>query len=1280
MIKNVISFFLLLFLTYFSSAQVDKGSVNKPRLVVPDGHTGVITKLNVSNKGELLTSYGYQEGLSKLWDLQTGKQLEIDRGSNSVSHYKSYEITPNGRYISISSLSGIDVLEIGSNKLVFQIEDSVFSAYSHDKSQLLVGEKGSNRYRIYSTENFELVREIKELPDFMFIHAYSFLELDSQNDLLYLRHTTYSDNTSQDLIAIVDLKTEKITKIPVNGNGLDGESIFSFGINSNSLLTAQYVSGDGAHTVFRIYDKTTGENVNEVRLTNYIDEFGVTENEAYLWCRQYDNYGWSEQPSEVWIYDLIKQEEVETLSLDYYQLGNEEFTTKYFTLNDWIAFDPKYDYHDPSKTYYVTCPDIPSLKSQLGMKIFEDYDYGYYVEVRNIQTDTIVSTIETNRNFRYYTASFVNNGTNVILAFENEIGLYDAFSGRKIRSFDSNTEDLTVVDADSSEENIAVGTKSGNVHILQRATNRFTTIHPGEQRVNDLLIEDDILVCGGGNFLQTWDLKTNELILDFSSNEDNWIGSVTDLELVKVGDKKYLKTNEWYLLDDEVIEENVYDLSTGEKLINSHDIISFSPEAVIFRQLDSAVYVWDFGDTSRNLSSFFPTPKYDFYGVDDLEVSPNGRFIITVYQKKLKIWDLKTGKVTKELKFDKIESYYSYLFDRKYENVFFTDLYNVYQLDVKSGKLIRKWKGYSDVSLIQDFLVLKNRDKFGTIFIHDVSNGELKYEIENKGDVIEYLKDKNLFVLKEALSNRILYYDPDKSQVVATNVNELNLFKEKSKIFDETEATGNFESGNFYGILRNELLRFNIYDGELNYRLIPLGANQMITVLPNGHYQASKDAAKLLHYVTDDLKIITFDQLDIRYNRPDKVLQVLGSTDTLLINSYRSAYEKRIRKMGVDTTLFNDAYSVPEVDFVDRELIAYKMADKYLKLQIRGWDSTFYLDRFNVWVNEVPLFGERGITLKGRKLNYFDTTLTIELTPGQNRFEASLFNFNQIESYRKPLYVNYEPEKTIVPRTYFIGIGIDKFSEPGHDLSYSVKDLRDLSKALKQKLGDRLTIDTLFNQNVSVSNVIALKKKLLQTDLNDRVIISYSGHGLLNEHYDYFLSSYTVDFEQPENGGIPYDVLEDLLDSIPARKKLLLIDACHSGEVDKEDFRQMKEVAGAKGIVKPKGGDTESTVESPTVGLQNSFQLMQELFVNVQKGSGATIISAAAGDQFALEGGKIENGFFTYAILKYMQEHKVVNINELKKYVYAEVEQLSGGMQKPTSRIENLELNWSIVE
>jgi hypothetical protein len=98
------------------------------------------------------------------------------------------------------------------------------------------------------------------------------------------------------------------------------------------------------------------------------------------------------------------------------------------------------------------------------------------------------------------------------------------------------------------------------------------------------------------------------------------------------------------------------------------------------------------------------------------------------------------------------------------------------------------------------------------------------------------------------------------------------------------------------------------------------------------------------------------------------------------------------------------------------------------------------------------------------------------------------------------------------------------------------------------------------------------------------------------------------------------------------------------------------------------------------LGLKNSFELMQELFLNVSKGCGASIISAAGGDQAALEGDKYKNGYFTYAVLTYLNTHRTVSINELKNFVFVEVERLSEGKQKPTSRSENLDSDWNLIE
>jgi hypothetical protein len=80
----------------------------------------------------------------------------------------------------------------------------------------------------------------------------------------------------------------------------------------------------------------------------------------------------------------------------------------------------------------------------------------------------------------------------------------------------------------------------------------------------------------------------------------------------------------------------------------------------------------------------------------------------------------------------------------------------------------------------------------------------------------------------------------------------------------------------------------------------------------------------------------------------------------------------------------------------------------------------------------------------------------------------------------------------------------------------------------------------------------------------------------------------------------------------------------------------------------------------------------------VGKSTGATIISAAAGNQFALERGDLKNGVFTFSLLEAFEKFKTLKISELKKMVGERVEQLTNGMQKPTSRNEVIAVDWSL--
>src|SRR5207249_2152559 len=109
------------------------------------------------------------------------------------------------------------------------------------------------------------------------------------------------------------------------------------------------------------------------------------------------------------------------------------------------------------------------------------------------------------------------------------------------------------------------------------------------------------------------------------------------------------------------------------------------------------------------------------------------------------------------------------------------------------------------------------------------------------------------------------------------------------------------------------------------------------------------------------------------------------------------------------TSAFREGFSVPEADFTNRDSIDYEQTKEKLQLHIHARDSTYLLDRFNVWVNEVPVFGLRGIPLKGRNKKDLDTTVTITLSQGENRLETSVANVNGIESYRSPLPIKYIP-------------------------------------------------------------------------------------------------------------------------------------------------------------------------------------------------------------------------------------------------------------------------------
>src|SRR5204862_4603338 len=172
-------------------------------------------------------------------------------------------------------------------------------------------------------------------------------------------------------------------------------------------------------------------------------------------------------------------------------------------------------------------------------------------------------------------------------------------------------------------------------------------------------------------------------------------------------------------------------------------------------------------------------------------------------------------------------------------------------------------------------------------------------------------------------------------------------------------------------------------------------------------------------------------------------------------------------------------------------------------------------------------------------------------------------------------------------------------------------------------------------------------------DVNEEVVLFIAGHGLLDKDLSYYLATYDIDFKNPADKGLPYDKLAAILDGIPARKKLMMMDACHSGELDSEEMTLVKTEN------KIDAGDISFRAMPNTavkqLGLENSFELMKELFSDLRKGNGATVISSAGGAEYAMEGAQWNNGVFTYCLLDGLKNKKA-DLNKDGKVMLSELQ------------------------
>jgi len=893
----------------------------------------------------------------------------------------------------------------------------------------------------------------------------------------------------------------------------------------------------------------------------------------------------------------------------------------------------------------------------------------------------------------------------------SKIQAYDLKNGRKLYSIIGDYIDMPFHGIASSNKNnlLIAGCEDSKVYVLDLHTGKIIKRqYKHLARVNDIAFSpDESIFASASNdrSIIIWDTKTLKPVrrlysraFSIESIDVNSDGSILalgdELGYLKILDMKSVKLeltstknhlrkiSQLQLFpSDTLIATGGFDNKIVIRSLNQKDFLKKLTYKKNFR-------IKALGNKLLGMLKIYVEP---YSMVECIAVSPDNKYLVvggkTKFSTKKKNYFKKSQKIPL-IVYDAINFKRKYKLTKAYNNQIKSVAFgpDSKTLLSASDKTIMEWKFANKKVISREIPVYSvNKIEFlssDTIMI--LSNRQfLLYDLKNERENIIYKSgkkmdgftyDKNSKLLALAIQNEIKLFrltDPD-------NV----LFTLKGHRSEITDMVFLPKSSRLVSSSKDATVKiWDVTKGKLIVTIIPIDREELIFLTDDNYYIASKNALDGIGFKYGK-QFFPPDQFDLKYNRPDIVLSRMGIGSKELIDTYYHAYKKRLKKMNFTEKMLGEDFHVPEISILNRQQYDMKTMDKMLSMTLSTHDTKYKLDRINVWLNDVPVYGSEGIDLREKDTDSVETKFNLDLAAGKNKIQVSALNKKGAESLKETIEIEYEgPVQK--PELYIVSIGTSIYQDDRFNLRYAAKDAEDMVNLFaNKKIFGNVYHKILTNEQVTKDNIMELKQFLLKAGRDDVVILFIAGHGILDANYDYYYATHDIDFNNPSAKGIVYEDIEALLDGLKALKKLFFMDTCHSGEVDKDEVEvaQHKETEQGEVVFRSVGVGIKQKE-----GLGNTTELMKELFTDLRRGTGATVISSAGGVEYAMEGDKWNNGLFTYCVLSGLKDKDAdlnkdgeVMLSELQSYVRDQVSELSNGMQVPTSRIENISMDFRV--
>lgn len=254
-------------------------------------------------------------------------------------------------------------------------------------------------------------------------------------------------------------------------------------------------------------------------------------------------------------------------------------------------------------------------------------------------------------------------------------------------------------------------------------------------------------------------------------------------------------------------------------------------------------------------------------------------------------------------------------------------------------------------------------------------------------------------------------------------------------------------------------------------------------------------------------------------------------------------------------------------------------------------------------------------------------------------------------------------------KVWAVVVGVANY-EHAPKLNYTTKDAQRVYAFLRSVEGGAVPEDQiklLLDKKATGFNIMNTAADLYeQADSNDLIIFYFAGHGKSGAFLPF-------DYDKTNARLLHHGLVNSLLKDSPAKYKLCVVDACHSGSFD------INTVISYKEYIKRQQNQPEQL--DGAIGMTRSTKNIRDRIKNYYKSfkgvkGGIAVIMSSASEEISLEANKLQQGVFSYYFIQAMKgaantvdengnKDKVISIQELYQFIEKNVRNFTYGFQHP---------------